>query len=90
MTAIEPESYSYGRQPLEAFDFPALVTEMVDTAAEVVRALSAAREARQAKEEACVVLGDLLGYLALKAPGTDPSVTEQVVRALSVLEGVAT
>jgi hypothetical protein len=89
MTAIEPENGSSAFQPQEGFDFPALVTELVDTAAGVIRALDAAREAREAKEEACAVLGDLLGYIDLTAPGTDPEVSGRIVKALSVLEGIA-
>jgi hypothetical protein len=89
MTAITPENGSSAFQTQGGFDFPGLVTDMVDTAAEVIRALNAARDARQVKEEACTMLGDLLGYIDLKAPDTDPGVTEGLVKVLSVLEGVA-
>lgn len=89
MTAITPENGSSAFQPRERFDFPALVTEMVGDAAVVINALREAREAREVKEEACTMLGDLLGYVVLKAPGTDPVVTDGIVRVLSFLEGIS-
>ena len=86
MSAIVPENENYVPQPQEAFDFAALIVDMIDTSAGIIRALRAAREARQVRDEACYQLGELLGYL--NSPVSDPEVTARVVKVLSLLEGV--
>jgi len=88
MSAIVPENDSVIPQSPEPFDFAALIVDMIDTSAGIIRALRAAREEREVKQQACYQLGELLGYLAEDAPDTDPKVTEMVVQVLGLLEGV--